>query len=185
VSQTRFFVLYFVEMNLKKVDKEKIEKFVSMGMPQLLAAAYAKAIGGVVMMGLVDVNVKNGKIKYAPVPESKLSEAIEYIQQSGNNVILASAPIHYDTGGEELPKYFVLVQQEPDIRAFDLLLAHSVGRPTESIKVEQETKVLHLIAEAAIKNKEKNKNTPALSAPISSPFSPWKTTPNNEKPKTS
>jgi uncharacterized protein (UPF0264 family) len=156
-------------MDIKKSDKERIEKFVSLGMPRLLASAYAKAIGGVTVMGLVDVNVKNGKISYAPVPEEKLVEAITYIQENGNNVLLATAPRSYDAEGGELPHYFVLVQQEPDMRAFESLVAHHVGRPTESIKVEQETKVLHLIAEQAMKQKETN----SLDSPITSPFSPW------------
>lgn len=159
-------------VNIKKLDKEKIEKFVSMGLPKLLASAYAKAIGSVTIMGLVDVNVKNGKISYAPIPEEKLSEAITYIQENGNNVALATAPRSYDAESGELPHYFILTQQEPDIRAFEILLAHSVGRPTESIKVEQETKVLHLIAEQAMKQKADNKS---VSTPTVSPFSPWKT----------
>ena len=162
--------------NIKKLDKEKIEKFVSMGMPQLLASAYAKAIGSVTIMGLVDVNVKNGKLSYAPTPEEKLAEAITYIQENGNNIALATAPRSYDVESGELPHYFILTQQEPDIRAFEILLAHSVGRPTESIKVEQETKVLHLIAQEAVKKKEENKS---LQGSTVSPFSPWSKIKNN------
>ena len=159
--------------NNKKIDKEKIEQFVSLGIPKLLAAAYAKAVGGVTVMQLVHVNEKNGKIKYAPVPEEKLTDALIYIQEHGNNIenlLLKSLPQSFNAESGELPQTIVFLQQEPDMRAFELLLAHSIGRPTESIKVEQETKVLHVIAEEALKRKEEN---PQIQAPI---LSPWKIT---------
>jgi hypothetical protein len=164
------------EIDNKKLDKEKIEQFVSLGIPKLLAAAYAKAVGGVTVMKLVNINEKNGKLKYAPVPEEQLTEALMYIQEHGNNVenlLIKSLPQNYNVESGELPETIVFLQQEPDIRAFEILLAHSIGRPTESIKVEQETKVLHVIAEEAMKRKELRID-PAVQ--ITSPFSPWKKT---------
>ncbi len=158
--------------NTKKLDKEKIEQFVSLGMPKLLAAAYAKAIGGVTVMQLTDINEKNGKLTYSPVPEEKLSEALLYMQKNGNNVIEATTPRSYNAESGDIPPTIMFIQQEPDIRAFELLMAHHIGRPTESIKVEQETKVLHVIAEEALKRKE---TIVDLSVPIVSPFNVWKT----------
>ena len=158
-------------MDKKKIDKEKIEQFVSLGIPKLLAAAYAKAIGGVTVMHLTHFNDKNGKLTYEPVPEESLSEALLYIQEYGNNVIEATTPRSYNPESGEMPPKIMFVQQEPDMRAFELLLAHSIGRPVESIKVEQETKVLHVIAEEAMKRKDKPNQ---LGAAISSPFNVWK-----------
>lgn len=157
--------------NTKKLDKEKIEQFVSMGMPKLLAAAYAKAVGGVTVMQLTSINEKNGKLTYSPVPEEKLSEALLYMQEHGNNVIEATTPRSYNAESGDMPPTIMFIQQEPDIRAFELLMAHHVGRPTESIKVEQETKVLHVIAEEALKRKEVPLE---VGAPITSPFNVWK-----------
>lgn len=162
-------------MDTKKLDKEKIEQFVSLGIPKLLAAAYAKAVGGVTVMKLVNINEKNGKLKYVPVDETQLTEALMYIQEHGNNIddlLVSSVPQNYNVEGTKAPETIIFLQQEPDIRAFEILMAHHIGRPTESIKVEQETKVLHVIAEEAMKRKE----APAeLGAPISSPFNVWKT----------
>jgi hypothetical protein len=158
-------------MDTKKLDKEKIEQFVSMGMPKLLAAAYAKAIGSVCIMKLVDINEKNGKLKYAPIEEREIAEALMYLQEKGNDVMMATTPKSFNVESGAEPKYIVFIQNEPDTRSIELLLAHSIGRPTESIKVEQETKVLHVIAEEAMKRKD----TTNLNAPITSPFSPWKT----------
>lgn len=158
-------------MDTKKLDKEKIEQFVSLGMPKLLAAAYLKAIGSVSILKLIDVNEKNGKLKYVPIEEKEISEALMYLQEHGNDVIGATAPKSFNAESGEEPKFIALVQQEPDIRAFETLIAHYVGRPTESVKVEQETKVLHMIAEEAMKRKDAPVE---LGAPITSPFSPWK-----------
>lgn len=142
-------------MEKKKLDKERIEEFVSLGIPKLLIAAYAKAIGSVTVMQLVDINEKNGKLKYVPVPEDKLSEAITYVQKHGNNVLEATTPKSYNPESGELPPTIVFVQQEPDIRAFELLLAHSIGRPIESLKVEQNVNMYsETVANAKKKIKE-------------------------------
>lgn len=159
--------------DIKKIDKEKIEQFVSLGIPKLLAAAYAKAVGGVTVMKLISINEKNGKLKYVPVDESQLTEALMYIQEHGNNVedlLVKSVPQNYNAETGEIPETIIFLQQEPDIRAFEILMAHHVGRPTESIKVEQETKVLHTIAEEALKRRE---STPMIGAPVTSPFNVW------------
>jgi len=157
-------------MDTKKLDKEKIEQFVSMGMTKLLAAAYLKAVGGISILKLVDINEKNGKLRYEPISEEEISKALIYLQEKGNDVFGATTPKTYNPDSGDEPKYIAFVQQEPDTRSIEMLLAHSVGRPVESIKVEQETKVLHVIAEEAMKRREE----PALNAPITSPFNVWK-----------
>lgn len=174
-------------MDTKKLDKEKIEQFVSMGMPKLLAAAYAKAVGSVCILKLVDVNVKNGRLTYAPIKEEEIPQALMYLQEHGNDVMGATTPKTFNPENGEEPKYIVFVQNEPDTRSIELLLAHSIGRPTESIKVEQETKILHLIAEEAMKENQSRKmfipseaktNQKDEVTSVVSPFSVWKKTNN-------
>lgn len=165
-------------MDNKKLDKQKIEQFVSMGMTKLLAATYLKAVGSVTVLELTHINEKNGKLTYTPVAEEKIPEALLYLQEKGNHFIGAVAPKTHNIESGEDPKYIAFVQQDPDIRAIETLLAHAIGRPTESIKVEQETKVLHIIAEEAMKRKQEVPDNLSTGTPITSPFSPWRATNN-------
>lgn len=159
-------------MGHKEIFNKETEKYIK----PLHRTAVTAALGSFAFFKCEIVG--DTKLKYTRVTsDEEIEAALAYVAEYGLHIPTVQSIRSLPKKVDEVPMlhYFVVEKVAPDHRYFESLTARSVGPISQKVEVEQTSKVLHVIAEEASARRA-SASVPTLNAPITSPFSPWKTT---------
>lgn len=129
----------------KTIDtsRSEMEDAVQDNLMGLTAAALSSSLGDIrILKGVPDGD--SGNLKYRPIKdEDEIITALGWIAKYGNKI------------GEQ--GFFILQQDKPDMRAWDMLVNRLLGKVAEQVKIDTKITAFIGVAQAAVEARQARK----------------------------